>query len=212
MPVPVNPDAHGITNIGRSELEMKKVFAAFVLASALPFGAQASSDRITNAAAERVASAAVEANSRALERKAASASIAAEAADSSFFASLREAAGSIVSALFGAAEADETEVSAKSTKSHKRSKPSKSFAEEMAAIPEVNKYLTYYTDGRGRGIAIRGYVRSREMEDRAREIFKQEGVPIELVWLAQVESGWRSTALSPVGASGVWQFMPATGE
>jgi membrane-bound lytic murein transglycosylase D len=41
-------------------------------------------------------------------------------------------------------------------------------------------------------------------------IFVEEGVPGELVWLAEVESGFVPTARSPAGAAGLFQLMPAT--
>ena len=41
-------------------------------------------------------------------------------------------------------------------------------------------------------------------------IFRQLGVPIALLKVAQVESNWKPLALSPKGAFGLWQFMPAT--
>jgi membrane-bound lytic murein transglycosylase D len=43
-------------------------------------------------------------------------------------------------------------------------------------------------------------------------VFVQEGVPGELVWLAEVESSFDPKARSPVGALGLYQFMPATAE
>lgn len=42
--------------------------------------------------------------------------------------------------------------------------------------------------------------------------FEEEGVPPELVWLAEVESSFNPAARSPVGATGLFQFMPATAE
>jgi len=45
----------------------------------------------------------------------------------------------------------------------------------------------------------------------ARKIFKEEGVPIDIAWLGQVESAWRPNALSHAAASGLWQFIPGTG-
>ena len=41
-------------------------------------------------------------------------------------------------------------------------------------------------------------------------IFAAEGVPVELVWLAEVESGFDARARSPAGAVGMFQLMPAT--
>jgi hypothetical protein len=44
----------------------------------------------------------------------------------------------------------------------------------------------------------------------AGRIFREEGVPVELLRIAQVESNWKPFALSPKGAFGLWQLMPAT--
>jgi membrane-bound lytic murein transglycosylase D len=46
------------------------------------------------------------------------------------------------------------------------------------------------------------------MADR---IFKEEGVPTDMIWLAQVESVWKPAALSSAAAKGIWQFIPSTG-
>lgn len=43
-----------------------------------------------------------------------------------------------------------------------------------------------------------------------KRIFREEGVPEALVWLAEVESSMNPAARSPVGAAGLFQFMPAT--
>ena len=42
------------------------------------------------------------------------------------------------------------------------------------------------------------------------EAFASEGVPRELVWLAEVESAFNPRALSPAGAKGLFQLMPVT--
>jgi membrane-bound lytic murein transglycosylase D len=41
--------------------------------------------------------------------------------------------------------------------------------------------------------------------------FAKAGLPQDLVWLAMVESQFYPTAVSPAGATGMWQFMGATG-
>lgn len=43
-------------------------------------------------------------------------------------------------------------------------------------------------------------------------VFLREGVPAAFVWLAEVESSFDPEARSPVGARGLYQFMPATAE
>ena len=45
---------------------------------------------------------------------------------------------------------------------------------------------------------------------RLKPIFIAEGVPPELVWLAEVESGFDTLARSPIGAVGLFQLMPET--
>lgn len=44
------------------------------------------------------------------------------------------------------------------------------------------------------------------------EVFKHEGMPVQLTRLPFVESGFNIHARSKVGASGIWQFMRSTGK
>ncbi len=76
--------------------------------------------------------------------------------------------------------------------------------------PLVQQFINYY-QGRGRRDMEAGLRRSGRFMKLARETFRQEGVPEDLAWLGQIESGWGLRAISNVGASGLWQFMPATG-
>jgi membrane-bound lytic murein transglycosylase D len=43
-----------------------------------------------------------------------------------------------------------------------------------------------------------------------KSVFNEVGIPPELVWVAEVESGFDRRALSPVGAAGLFQLMPDT--
>jgi hypothetical protein len=51
-----------------------------------------------------------------------------------------------------------------------------------------------------------------ELHVDASQIFVEEGVPLELLVVAEVESGFDPLAISPKGARGPWQLMPATAE
>ncbi|MGI8470468.1 MAG: transglycosylase SLT domain-containing protein [Pyrinomonadaceae bacterium] len=76
--------------------------------------------------------------------------------------------------------------------------------------PRVQQFIGYY-QGRGRGTMETGLYRSGMFMSRVRRIFREEGVPENVAWLAQVESTWKPTALSWAAASGLWQFIPGTG-
>jgi peptidoglycan lytic transglycosylase D len=79
-----------------------------------------------------------------------------------------------------------------------------------AAVP-VRQFINYFTRGRGRATMEAGLQRSVRFREMAQRIFKQEGVPTDLVWLAQIESGWNPYAYSWAAAKGMWQFIPSTG-
>lgn len=52
--------------------------------------------------------------------------------------------------------------------------------------------------------------RARELMPRVQAVFRTEGVPPELAWLAEAESSFNPSARSPAGARGLFQFMPDT--
>ena len=79
-----------------------------------------------------------------------------------------------------------------------------------SALP-VRQFINYFTKGRGRATMEAGLLRSARFREMAQRIFKQQGVPTDLVWLAQVESGWNPYAYSWAAARGIWQFIPSTG-
>jgi membrane-bound lytic murein transglycosylase D len=76
--------------------------------------------------------------------------------------------------------------------------------------PLIQQYINYY-QGRGRSTMESGLRRSGQYMRLARQIFSEEGVPVDITWLGQVESAWRPKAVSWAAASGLWQFVPGTG-
>lgn len=76
--------------------------------------------------------------------------------------------------------------------------------------PMVQQFIRYY-QGRGRQTMETGLYRSGMFMRMARSVFRKEGIPENLIWLGQVESAWKPSALSWASASGLWQFIPGTG-
>ncbi|HTW30049.1 MAG TPA: LysM peptidoglycan-binding domain-containing protein [Candidatus Sulfotelmatobacter sp.] len=75
---------------------------------------------------------------------------------------------------------------------------------------QVAGYITYFS-GRGRGVFERALARSGRYRDMMLPILKEEGVPQDLIYLAQAESGFHTLAVSRAGARGIWQFMASRG-
>ena len=75
---------------------------------------------------------------------------------------------------------------------------------------QVAGYITYFS-GRGRGTFERAFARSGRYHDMIVSTLKEEGVPQDLIYLAQAESGFHPLAVSRVGARGIWQFMASRG-
>ncbi len=71
---------------------------------------------------------------------------------------------------------------------------------------QVAGYISYFSN-RGRGTFERAYARSGRYHDMMVSILKEEGVPQDLIYLAQAESGFHPLAVSRAGARGIWQFM-----
>src|SRR5271155_1146253 len=71
---------------------------------------------------------------------------------------------------------------------------------------QVAGFINYFSN-RGRGTVERALARSGRYEDMIRRVLREEGVPQELIYLAQAESGFHPLAVSRAGARGMWQFM-----
>src|SRR6476620_3121749 len=76
--------------------------------------------------------------------------------------------------------------------------------------PLIQQFINYY-QGRNRSTMENGLRRSGQYMKLARKIFAEEGVPVDVTWLGQVESAWKPKAVSWAAASGLWQFIPSTG-
>ncbi|HKO95872.1 MAG TPA: transglycosylase SLT domain-containing protein [Pyrinomonadaceae bacterium] len=103
---------------------------------------------------------------------------------------------------------DEENVSEADVAALEQAKQNVNFA--FSTHPLVQQYINYY-QGRGRTTMESGLRRSGQFMKMARQIFKEEGVPIDVTWLGQVESAWKPKAMSWAAASGLWQFIPGTG-
>ena len=103
------------------------------------------------------------------------------------------------------------------------SQPESLTAEERAVYdlwaddPAPDRFLTAADDKRlhsQRGLRERfaeGVRVSRAYFPEMEHIFREEGLPVELVRLPLIESCFDLRAYSKAGAAGVWQFMPKTG-
>ncbi len=71
---------------------------------------------------------------------------------------------------------------------------------------QVAGYINYFST-RGRETLQHALERSGRYREMIQTTLKEEGVPQDLIYLAQAESGFHPLALSRVGARGMWQFM-----
>jgi membrane-bound lytic murein transglycosylase D len=76
----------------------------------------------------------------------------------------------------------------------------------LVMTDQVAGFINYFSN-RGRGTLERALARSGRYEDMIHRVLREEGVPLELIYLAQAESGFHPLAVSRAGARGMWQFM-----
>src|ERR1022692_2614736 len=72
-------------------------------------------------------------------------------------------------------------------------------------------YINYFSN-RGRRTLLNGLQRSGRYRPMIQRILDEEGVPPELIYLAQAESGFLPRALSNKQATGMWQFVKFRGQ
>jgi membrane-bound lytic murein transglycosylase D len=81
----------------------------------------------------------------------------------------------------------------------------------FSVAPPVFQFMNFFVAGRGHSTMVVGLQRSGRYRQMAEKVFKEERVPLDLIWLAQAESVWKPNALSRAAAKGIWQFIPGTG-
>lgn len=75
----------------------------------------------------------------------------------------------------------------------------------------VLSYVHYFSSERGRAILLNGLQRAGRYKPMIERVLAEEGVPQELIYLAQAESGFLARAVSNKQAVGMWQFIAGTG-
>lgn len=74
----------------------------------------------------------------------------------------------------------------------------------------VLRFLEQFQTGYRRAVVERWLTRSGRFLPMILDIFRQKGLPEELVFTAMIESGFDPVAVSRAGAKGLWQFMAPT--
>ena len=72
-------------------------------------------------------------------------------------------------------------------------------------------FINYFSSERGKKTLIGGWKRMGRYKPMISRILDEEGVPQELIYLAQAESGFLPRAMSNMAAVGMWQFVKFRG-
>ena len=72
---------------------------------------------------------------------------------------------------------------------------------------EVLGFLNFFQTPRGRTIVETGLRRAGRYREMISRVLQEEGLPQDLIYLAQAESAFQPLALSRAGARGIWQFV-----
>src|SRR5689334_13044656 len=72
---------------------------------------------------------------------------------------------------------------------------------------EVLSFLNFFQTPRGKAIVETGLRRRGRYQEMIARVLREEGIPQDLIYLAQAESAFQPLALSRAGARGIWQFV-----
>lgn len=73
-------------------------------------------------------------------------------------------------------------------------------------------YVNYFSSERGKRMIAAGLRRAGRYRHMIERVLEEEGVPQELIYLAQAESGFMPRAMSYKAAGGMWQFLRWRGQ
>ena len=76
---------------------------------------------------------------------------------------------------------------------------------------QVLSFLNFFQTPRGRAIVETGLRRAGRYREMISRVLREEGLPQDLIYLAQAESAFQPLALSRAGARGIWQFVAYRG-
>ena len=76
----------------------------------------------------------------------------------------------------------------------------------------VLSFLNFFQTPRGRAIVETGLGRAGRYREMISRVLHEEGLPQDLIYLAQAESAFQPLALSRAGARGIWQFVSYRGQ
>ncbi len=88
-------------------------------------------------------------------------------------------------------------------------------AKELNALaPRPTQSTVLFKSEKAFSMVLKGTAKTRlnQYYKTLAPILAQEGMPVGLLSVAMIESGFNPLALSPKGARGIWQFMPATAQ
>ena len=77
---------------------------------------------------------------------------------------------------------------------------------------QVLSFVNFFQTPRGRAIVENGLRRAGRYREMIQRVLAEEGMPSDLIYLAQAESAFEPQALSRAGARGLWQFMSYRGK